>query len=280
MSESPSPTPYADVNAVLNEFRVNISALLGDQLVGIYVIGSLALGAFDPLRSDVDFVAVTDTAIGDSLFLELERMHASFAAGRSPWAKKVEAVYVPQTALRRNASGAEQYPQIERDTTLFKAPLESGWVFQRYTLREHGLVLCGPGPRTLIDPIDPEDMRAAVAVMSGLWLEQARHDPDWLDWARERDNHVFVILTLCRMLYSLAKGAVAAKPVAAQWAQTALAEPWATLIATSLTKRDENSEIPQSEMGATVALVQYTFEQSQSGRLSQRSDASRTPPKV
>jgi hypothetical protein len=263
MSEVLRPTAFAEVNAVLTEFRVSISALLANHLTGIYAVGSLALGDFDPLNSDIDLVVVTDTTITDALFLELQKLHATFAASNSPWAKKVEAVYVPQTTLRRDSPNSEKYPQIERDTTLFKATLEDGWIFQCYTLREHGLVLCGPDPHTLIDPVGPEDMRLPVAVMSGLWLEQARHDPEWLDWARQRDNHRFVILTLCRMLYSLANGAVASKPVAARWAQTELGQPWETLIAGSLARQYEAGDILQRELDETVAFIQYTFEQSQ-----------------
>jgi hypothetical protein len=50
--------------------------------------------------------------------------------------------------------------------------LESGWIFQCYTLREHRVVVAGPDPRTLIDPVDPDEMRQAAAAIVGKWLEQ------------------------------------------------------------------------------------------------------------
>jgi hypothetical protein len=265
MSERFHPTPFADVNTVLADFLVRIQALLGSHFHGMYVLGSLALGDFDPRSSDIDFIVVTDTELGDDLFRGLQDIHAQFAASNSVWAAKVEAVYVPQDALRRDAPTSARYPQIEKGTTLFKDALESGWIFQCYTLRERGVVVAGPDPRTLVDAIDPQNMRPAVAAISGLWLEQARHDPTWLAWLRPRDHQVFVILTLCRMLYSLDIGMVASKPAAAQWAQKALGQPWATLIGRSLAGQHETGEISQSDVDDTIAFIQYTVERSQPG---------------
>ena len=168
----------------------------------------------------------------------------------------------PTSSPSQTFPTSSRYPQIEKGKSLTREALESGWVFQCYTLREHGVVVAGPDPRTLVDPIDPQDMPLAVAAISGLWLEQARHDHTWLDWLRPRGNQVFVILTLCRMLYSLHTGTVASKSAVAQWAQKELEPPWGALIARSLAKQDEIGEIPPGDVDDTVAFIQYTLEQS------------------
>src|SRR5829696_5175780 len=117
----------------------------------MYLVGSLALGDFDPRSSDIDFVVVTDTDIGDDLFDNLQDIHAQFTASSSLWAGKIEA----STALRPAAPSASHYPQIEKGTRLFKAPLESGWVFQCITIRDRGVVVAGSDPRTLVGSILP-----------------------------------------------------------------------------------------------------------------------------
>jgi hypothetical protein len=264
MDELLYPTSFVEVNAILNNFHTKINGVLGSHFQGMYVIGSLALGDFDPDHSDIDFVVVTDTEIENVLFGELQAMHAHFAASNSPWAAKVEAVYVTSNALRGNAPKSAQYPQVEQGTALFKASLENGWVFQCHTLREYALVVSGPDPRLLIDPIDPQTMRPAVAEIAGLWLEQARNDPEWLTWVRQRVWQVFVIQTLCRMLYSLATGDVASKPAAARWAQRVLGQPWTTFIASTLEKKYEPDEILDSELNDTVAFIQFTVERCKS----------------
>ena len=263
MSKLLHPTTYTDVNAVLRDFLAYIQAILGSRFLGMYLSGSLALGDFDPHSSDIDFVVVTDAEIADDLFVALQDMHTHFDESLSPWAAKVEAVYIPQDALRHSAPTTARYPQIEKGTTLFKDHLESGWIFQCDILREHGVVVAGPDPRTLIDPVDPDDMRRAVAAIPGLWLEQARHDPSWLAWLHQRGNQAFVVLTLCRLLYTLDSGTVASKLAAACWAQKALGKRWAALIERSFAGQHDSRETPDSDVNDTVALIQYTVERSQ-----------------
>ena len=55
----PQPTPYQDVNIFLNLLLSNLKSILGDHFIGLYLGGSLALGDFNPHRSDIDFIAAT-----------------------------------------------------------------------------------------------------------------------------------------------------------------------------------------------------------------------------
>jgi hypothetical protein len=227
--------------------------------------GSLALGDFDPVGSDIDFVVVTDDLLAGELFTALQEVHARFDAGGSPWAAKLEAVYIPQDALRRYSPSRTRYPQIEKGGILYMDQLESGWIFQCYILREHGVVVAGPAPKTLIDPVDPDEMRRAVIAIPSMWLAQARNDPSWLAWLRVRANQAFVVLTLCRLLYTLDRAAVASKPVAAAWAQKTLGERWAGLIERALVGQHDDSALPERtlpehEGAETIALVEYTVE--------------------
>ena len=124
MHELLHPTPYADVNAVLHDFLIRIQAILGKHLRGMYLSGSLALGDFDPRSSDLDLVVVTEDALSHDLFVALRQMHARFDTSGSPWAAKVDAVYILQDALRHSAPTLEHYPQIEWPAALFLGPLE------------------------------------------------------------------------------------------------------------------------------------------------------------
>src|SRR5437870_650926 len=103
MPELLQMTPYPDVNDVLREVLVQAQAILGSCFVGMYLSGSLALGDFNPHSSDIDLVIVTDGMLSDDLFAALRDMHARFAAGGSPWAARLEVVYIPKPALHRGA---------------------------------------------------------------------------------------------------------------------------------------------------------------------------------
>ena len=262
MAEPLHPTSYAGVNAVLREFLVSIQAIVGDQLRGLYLIGSLALGDFDSRSSDIDFVVVTDAELPEALVLALREMHARIARGGGPWATKIEAVYIPQAALSHSGAppATARYPQIEKGGTLALERLEDAWSAQRYTLREHGVAVAGPHPRTLLDPVDPDAMRREGVAIMEQWLEQARHDPSWLEWLRHRRNQAFVVQTLCRLLYTYETGAVASKPAAARWAQQSVSQRWAALIARSVAGQHDGGDAPESDERETVAFVAYTVD--------------------
>lgn len=253
------PTSFAGVNTALHELYPQIKAILGEKFVGMYVIGSLALNGFDPHTSDIDFAVVSNADFDDMLFEELREMHAHFDASTKPWAKRIEAVYVPQHVLRDNTNLA-RFPQLEHGRELVCEPLEPGWIFQAHTLREYGLVVAGPEPRAFVGSASLAVMRAAVATIAGSWLEQAQHDLEWLAWLQEPENHQFVVLTLCRMLYSLESGDVASKPAAAAWASRRLGHPWNLAIARSLGVQGE--QLPQHEVAATIELIRLTSQYS------------------
>lgn len=50
------PTPYPDLNEVLDDFVASVVTALGSDFVGAYLQGSFAIGDFDQ-NSDVDFIS-------------------------------------------------------------------------------------------------------------------------------------------------------------------------------------------------------------------------------
>jgi hypothetical protein len=262
------PTPDDQVNIVLQDFTARIQAILGSQFVGLYLYGSLALGDFDPQSSDIDLIVVTLSELSPELLPALRAMHREFDRSGSPWAGKVEAAYAPLEALRNPAPTARPFPQVEKGTQLFLAPPEAGWAFQRHTLREQGLIVSGPGPGTLTGPVDRAEMQRAAAAILGGWQAQARQDPDWLDWVRRRGPQSFVVLTICRLLYSLKTGSVVSKPAAARWAQKNSEPGRAALIQRALAGQQGEDEVSELELEATLGFLDEALIQAQAKRSS------------
>ncbi|HEY7093325.1 MAG TPA: aminoglycoside adenylyltransferase domain-containing protein [Ktedonobacterales bacterium] len=260
MTETASPTAYPAVNAALLEFLASVRVILGPRLLGVYLVGSLAVGDYDSDTSDLDIIVVTNGALSDDHIAALREWHTRFSDGESPFATRLEAVYVPLDDLRSPASANARYPQVERDRPFFVEPLEPGWSVQRYTLREHGVVIAGPNPHELLDPVDPDEMRRDGAIIARTWLDQAEHDSTWLDWARPRPYFAFVVATLCRLLYTLGTGAVASKLTATRWAQQTLDGRWSDFIARSWATRNEDVEAPQDDIDTLIAFIRYTVE--------------------
>jgi hypothetical protein len=267
-ASSQQPTLYPEVNAVANDLLASLNAILGTQLTGMYLVGSLALGDFQPLTSDLDFIIVTDGTLADEIFAALRDLHQRFDQSASPWAKRLDVVYIPQDVLRDSAPTNARCPTLEWDVGLLALePLESGWPMQRYTLREYGVVVRGPDPRTLLDPVNPDDLRQASAAIVERWQDQAHGDNKWMDWLRDLANLRFVALTLCRLLYTLDTGSVASKPAAARWAERTQVARWTGLIdhastQTTIQQRATNDE-PEGEVKDTLALLAFTYERYQ-----------------
>lgn len=258
------PTSYPDVNMVAHDLLTNLHALLGAQLAGVYLVGSLALGDFQPQESDLDLIIVTAGVLSDEVVAALRDAHRRFDQTASPWAARLDAVYIPQEMLRESSpptANPGRYPVLEWPGVLVLESLESGWPIQRHTLREHGIVVSGPDPRSLLDPVHPNDLRRASATTVEEWRARAHSDPEWVACLRAQSHQRFVALTLCRLLYTLDTGSVASKPAAARWAAQRGAFRWSELIGRATSDPRANAAVPEDAVNNTLALLEYTYEQ-------------------
>jgi hypothetical protein len=256
------PTPYPDVNAVLRLLLEGVRVILGADLVGLYLYGSLSSGDFDPVSSDIDFLVVTARELSGGTLAALHAMHMRIAASGLPWATKLEGSYIPRTALRRHDRANARHPSIGVDWDFGIGQHGSDWVIQRHIIREQGVVVWGPPPRTLIDPVKPDELRtAATDTVLDFWAAQEQGpEPEWL---RPRAYQAFAILTMCRALYTVERGEVASKPVAAAWACAALGRRWSPLVERALTWRHDARPDDMTEM---INFIHYTVERCRQAR--------------
>jgi hypothetical protein len=248
-----APTDDPEINSVLHELLSGARGILGDHFVGMYLDGSLAIGDFDPDKSDLDFVVVTTFEISPDSFGALKTMHDRIAAGTSKWASELEGSYISQRALRHDQWPAA-HPYIDRGSALAMVRQESGyWPIHRHILREHGVVLAGPLPRTLIDPVQPEELREAVRGILREWWQPMLVDGPLLQNSFYR---CYAVLTMSRMLYTISYGAIVTKPTAARWAQQTLDRRWTPLIQHALAW---SREVPP-DLEQTLAYIRHTCE--------------------
>lgn len=257
-----SPTPYPDVNEILGLLLAKVKEILQDQLVGIYLFGSLANGDFDQ-HSDIDILVVTKDKIRDDIFSSLQAMHAQLASLHSPWSTQLEVSYIPQKALRRFDPADSFHPHLDRGggEILHWMAHESNWIIQRHILRERGIILAGPAPRSLIDPISASDLRQSVVNVLPLWATPILENPLQI---RNRGYQSYVVLSLCRMLYTLQCGTIVSKRGAADWAQDTLSQQWAPLIARAwLGRQNAGSDADPEDVEGTLNFIRYTMQYSQ-----------------
>lgn len=205
---------------------------LGHHLVGLYVHGSLALGAFEPERSDIDFLVVVSDEFASELTSPattsaLRSMHRGLVASGVPWARRLEGSYIPVSVVRRWGPEWSCFPSLRVDGSFDLDRHGPDWPLQLHVVRERGIALCGPPPRDLIDPVSPDDLRrAARGILQAWWVPQLA-DSRRLQTSEYR---AYAVLTMCRILYTFEAGAIAAKPAAARWAKSRLGPRWSALI--------------------------------------------------
>src|SRR5688572_7588792 len=107
------PTPYSDVNQIVEILLTNVKGILQAQFVGMYLHGSLANGGFDH-GSDIDVAIVTKEEVSEETFSSLRAMHAQLATLDSPWSTQLEVTYLPQAELRQSIPPDILHPSIDR----------------------------------------------------------------------------------------------------------------------------------------------------------------------
>lgn len=249
-----------DVAAVLEAVLAGVRDLLGPRFVGMYLYGSLATGDFTPARSDIDFVVVTDGVLPEATVAALAEMHASFAAGGGdPWFSHLEGSYIPRADMRRYDPRSARHPHLLVGEALRIDHHGADSVIQRHVLREQGVVLAGPEPRTFIAPVTALELRAAVVeLLRGFWARQLVEN----DFLAPREYQVFAVLTMCRALNTLESGAMLSKPAAARWAIETLASPWPGIVQRALAWPSGDQVDGLEE---TRALIRYALERANKG---------------
>jgi hypothetical protein len=117
--------------------------------------------------------------------------------------------------------------------------------------------MAGPSPKTLIDPVQPDDLeRAALATLREWWAPMLS-DPSRL---QSREYQAYATLTMCRALYTIQYGTVATKTVAALRAQETVGERWTALIERALAwPHGAQSD----SLNETLDFIRYTLERSE-----------------
>ena len=209
----------------------------------MYLHGSLALGDFNPGESDLDFLVVTERDIDAEQIGKLDALHLRLGA----W---LDGSYLPREVFRRFDPARVMHPHIEsRGGRLFVDHHGGETIIYRYVLRKCGVVLVGPPPQDLVDPVDREELRAAVRDLVANWWVPMLDEASRFDDAAYRR---YMVLTMCRVRFTLAERDVVSKPKAACWALGHVEREWRPLIERAAVRGD-------CDYDETVAFVRSTL---------------------
>ena len=228
------PTAFPDLNAVLDEFVASVRDVLADNFCGAYLQGSFAIGDADE-HSDVDFIIVTEREVSEAELERLQAMHQRLDGLDVPWAQHLEGSYFPKGHLAQIDDDRTPLLFLDNGTSELELDPRCNTAVVRWVLRERGVVLDGPDPRSLIEPVTSSALRDEGR-------EALREFTDWApaptkEGGMSQWKQTYLVNSFCRILAMMDSGKVCSKRQGAEWALVGLDPEWHDLILRALADR-------------------------------------------
>ena len=226
----------ARAEALAGAFAEGARKILGDGLTGVYLHGSAAMGCYEPAKSDVDLIAVTETAPDDKqkrAFLDMTAaLHKTAAGGRaghggiemSVVRRAVCRPFVYPTPFETHFS-AMHADAYERDPDGYVQRMKGtdrDLAAHFTVILKRGRCLCGLPIKEVFGEVPAE-----------AYLDSIRND---VAGAKEEiaENPAYFTLNLVRVLAYQTEGTVLSKREGGEWGLTRLPERFRPLIRAAL----------------------------------------------
>lgn len=199
----------------LSGMKSGLRELLKENPVGVYLHGSLTMGAFQPTKSDIDVIVTVDRPLNDVIRddlrnrvgilpipaaasgLDLSVLSADVArrlTDDSRWEALIR--------VSRTFSGQEAFEGAHSDPFLF---------VDVALLRQYGVALAGPSIEKSFAPVNARLILKSCAENCRIWANRDTfHDPSG------------GVLSVCRAWRYLEEGSLVSKLEAGEWARSKL----------------------------------------------------------
>ncbi len=219
------------VQALLDRLVYGVNAILRDNVIGVYLYGSLVTGDFDAKISDIDLVVVMTRALDDCRFQRLHQLHQQVINGYPDWNDRLELAYITRDALKTFRQRSSRIAIMSPGEAFHQLHAGADWLISWYPLRENGVALFGPAVTTLIDPITKYEYVDTVQ-------EHIVSYRQALDSPQSKSNLSYIVLTTARGLYTVLHRQPPSKIKAAAWAAKSFPQ-WEVLIQRALLWRKD-----------------------------------------
>lgn len=237
--------------------------ILQDNLMGVYLHGSAAMGCFNPEKSDLDLIVLVEHSLSDtvkSAFMK-EVVLLNDAAPK----KGLELSIVKQefckpfvfpTPFELHFSNAhlDWYKNAPQDYIEKMHGVDPDLAAHFTILGHCGIVLFGAEIKSVFGPVPKADY------IRSIWLDVKNAREDILN------DSVYITLNLCRVLAYLQKSLILSKAEGGQWAIKSLPEKYHGYLQTVLAHYSSAQELPidltlaQSFAGDMLEQIQSYIE--------------------
>ena len=252
-------TAFPELNQLLRELVASVEAILGDNVVGVYLQGSFALGDAD-IHSDCDFIVVTEERVTHEQERALRELHAEIPSREGHWTHHLEGSYAPRAEIETLDGLGRDWLYIDHGWREMQWGTHCNTETVRWTLHEHGVTLAGPDARDVVREVPADALRRSMRPLAESFL------PNMFTWTSFDIawSQRYAVTTLCRILYTLDTGEVASKRASLESAKAELDPAWRDLIQQALDDRalgwDPAAPPRPGSVEATTAFAGYAKE--------------------
>lgn len=220
-------TPYQDINEILFSISNGIQVILGEDVVGLYLFGSLTYGDFNTGSSDVDLVTIIEKPLNQDEIALVKQLHQQIAKQYPKWGDRLECSYTAVDMLKEILPPKAPRPYYGGGIFYDQAPYGNEWIINNYLLYQYGISLIGRPFNELIKSIEIiEVQKACIRDLFQEWQPKI-NDVEWLNNSHYQS---YLVLNLCRILYTVICGKTSSKKVSAEWVKNNLDCHWRELI--------------------------------------------------
>ena len=145
--------------------------LPSDLIEGVYIYGSIALGAFNESKSDIDFIVLLRREVSELEVATIQDIHVQM--NKQPFGKRMDGVYIQLNAIGKTNEELPTYPYcIDGEVKV------GHWDVNHITwlvLKEHGITLQGTPIGDLHIPTKWNDVFITLEYnMNKYWLNKTK----------------------------------------------------------------------------------------------------------
>lgn len=223
-----SPVP-AVIQPLLDTYLHELEPLRS-HFYGIYIYGSIALGAFEELESDIDIIALTQGEWSPSELKQLKDLHTRLNKAY-PLGRRLEVFYIPSRYLGvmhpGKANGAIAPYPVMHDGTFSPASSGSLNAVTWWIIKHNGLCLLGPACSELPLEVSWQDVLSTMRFNLDIYYaNRLKRGYIYLnDLAVE-----FGVSNMCRIFTTIEDGEIISKSASLKRWRERLPDRWQLLL--------------------------------------------------
>ncbi len=225
------------IQPLLNHYLTLIEQSLPGFMLGFYLHGSIALGAFNEHFSDIDFIATISRVVTADDFERLSQIHHVIASNYPHWS--LEGSYLQPHDLGQFQKSIPAYPTYYEGVLNPMAHHDVNSVTW-WILKNRGVAVFGTEPRDLAFAVDfnllLDNMKQNL---NSYWAAYTRK-PTRITWLFTDYGIQWTVLGVLRQWYTFQEHDITSKTGAGAYALTCMPQAWHRLIREAIAIREQN----------------------------------------